>query len=192
MRDDLGAGEGEVHADAKAVLAFWCDELSEDARFATADASDRAIADRFGALRDRVLATQAQGWRATPETLVASIILLDQFSRNLSRGKAAAFEADPLARELTHVALGMGWDQAMPQKWRQFVYMPLMHAEDPDVQHESVALFEALGDVDSLAFARDHADVIEQFGRFPSRNAALGRVSTPAEQEYLSRPDAGW
>ncbi|GAA0729162.1 DUF924 family protein [Sphingomonas japonica] len=192
MRDDLGTGDGEVHAQARAVLAFWFDEIDKEQRFAKDDAVDTVIAQRFGGLRDRVLATRAEGWRDDPETLMAAIVLLDQFSRNLCRGKAAAFDADPLARELTRIALDRGWHAAMPALWRQFAYMPLMHAEDPGLQAESVALFEALGDAEALTFARDHAAVIARFGRFPSRNAALGRISTPAEREYLSRPGAGW
>lgn len=192
MRDDLGTAGSEVHAQARAVIAFWFDELSKEQRFAKDDSVDAAIGRRFGGLRDRVLATRAEGWRDTPETLIAAIILLDQFSRNLCRGKAAAFDADPLARELTRVALDRGWDADMPDAWRQFAYMPLMHAEDPALQQESVALFEGLHEPEALAFAHDHARVIDEFGRFPGRNAALGRVSTPAELDYLSRPGAGW
>ena len=192
MADDLGAAQTEVHADAAAVLRFWFDEVPPEQRFAKDAALDRTIAERFGKLRARVAADAALGWRDRPDHLLAAIVLLDQFSRNLFRDTAAAFATDDLALELARHGIAMGWDEGMPAEHRAFLYMPLMHAEDADVQAESVALFTALGDPENLKFAREHADVITQFGRFPSRNAALSRESTPAEREYLSRPDAGW
>jgi len=93
-----------------------------------------------------------------------------------------------LARE----AIAKGWDEGMPKERRQFLYMPLMHAEDPEAQVLCLECFEALGDERNLKYARDHAEVIERFGRFPSRNVALGRESTEAERAYLSQPDLGW
>jgi len=190
MGGDLGTDAGEVHA--ADVLHFWFDEVPPEKRFARDEALDAEIADRFGALRDAVLASEAAGWRDGPDEILAAIILLDQFSRNLHRGDAQAFAADPLALSLTRAAIATGWDAALDPERRAFLYMPLMHAEDPAVQHESVARFTQLGDAENLAYAHDHAAVIDRFGRFPSRNAALGRVSTPEEQAYLSQPDAGW
>ena len=192
MADDLGGGTGEVHADALAVLRFWFEETPPERRFAKDPALDAEIRRRFGDLRDRVVADGALGWRSQPEHLLAAIVLLDQFSRNLHRDSAEAFAADGLALELTRHAIAMGWEDRYPPEQRAFLYMPLMHSEDAAVQAESVERFAALGIAENLKFAREHADVIAQFGRFPSRNAALGRAPTPAEQEYLSRPDAGW
>ncbi len=192
MADDLGARKGEVHDEAQAVLAFWLDEMPAERRFAKDAALDAEIEDRFGALHARLLATRAEGWRDDPRTLLAAIIVLDQFSRNMFRGSAQAYAADPLALDLTRAALSRGWDAGMSVAERQFLYMPMMHAEDAAVQRESVRLFGTLDDNTILGFATDHADVIARFGRFPSRNAALGRVSTPAEEDYLSRPGAGW
>ncbi|MCP3734411.1 DUF924 domain-containing protein [Sphingomonas sp. RP10(2022)] len=176
---------------AATVLDFWFGLTSEQ-QFAKDDALDRTIAERFGAMRDGVLRARAEGWRDDPDTLLAAIILLDQFSRNLHRGSAEAFAADGLARELTHTAIGQGWESHYPPERRVFLYMPLMHAEDLAEQDLSVAKFEALGIAENIAFARDHRDVIVKYGRFPSRNAALGRESTKAEQAYLAQPDAGW
>jgi uncharacterized protein (DUF924 family) len=193
MRGDLGAGASEVHEKASAVLSFWFGEVPAKQRFAADPALDQEITARFGAMRDAVLVTGAQGWRDDPETLLAAIILLDQFSRNMHRGTAAAFAGDALALDLTREAIERGWDERLdPDEQRAFLYMPLMHAEDQAAQQLSVACFEQLGNAENLAYAREHADVIARFGRFPSRNDALGRKSTPAEKAYLSQPGAGW
>ncbi|RYD52531.1 MAG: DUF924 domain-containing protein [Sphingomonadales bacterium] len=184
-------GAAEVHAGAAQVLGFWF-AMTPEQHFAKSEWLDAEIAERFGVLRNTVLASEAKGWRDDPETLLAAIILLDQFSRNVHRGTAGAFAADALALELTLEAIGKGWDGGMTGDWLQFLYMPLMHAEDREMQRMSVEKFGALGDAYILGFARSHAEVIEKFGRFPSRNAALGRDSTPEEREYLSQPGAGW
>jgi uncharacterized protein (DUF924 family) len=192
MGDDLGAGRHEVHAAASAAVAFWFDETPADKHFAKDEALDRAITERFGALRDRLLASGAAGWDDDPDTLLAAIVVLDQFSRNIYRGSGEAFAADALSLDLTRRALAKGWDEHIPPERRAFLYLPLMHAEDREVQRQSVACFTRLGLAENLDFAKAHRAVIERFGRFPSRNAALGRVSTEAEKAYLSQPGAGW
>jgi uncharacterized protein (DUF924 family) len=190
MGGDLGAGQGEVHAPV--VLDFWFGEVPPEKHFARDPALDAEIARRFGAMRDDVLATDAADWRGNPDTMLAAIILLDQFSRNIHRDMPQAFAADPLALGLTHEAIARGWDEVIDAERRAFLYMPLMHAENPVVQRESVACFTRLGNAENLGYAREHAAVIERFGRFPSRNAALRRASTPDEQAWLSQPGAGW
>lgn len=192
MRDDLGAETVDVHAKAAEVLGFWFDLMMPEQWFSASKSTDEEVEALFGHLRDAVLGSRATGWRDGPETMLAAIILLDQFSRNIYRGTPEAFAADPLALALTREALDRGWDAGLPPERAQFLYMPLMHAEDPGAQALCLKCFEELGDARNLKFARDHAAVIEQFGRFPSRNAALGRDSTPAEKEYLSQPGAGW
>jgi uncharacterized protein (DUF924 family) len=192
MADDLGGAAREVHDEAAAVLAFWFEEVPPDKRFARDAALDAAITERFAGLRHRLLRTDAQGWRGDARTLLAAIVVLDQFSRNIFRGKAEGYAADDLALSLTVEAIAHGWDEGMSVPERQFLYMPMMHAEDAVVQLKSLQHFTGLGDDEALRFAREHADVIARFGRFPSRNLALGRVSIPAEEEYLSRPGAGW
>ena len=182
----------DVHAKAAEVLGFWFDLLMPEQWFRGSSSTDDEIRALFAPLRDHVLATGAEGWRDDPETLLAAVIVLDQFSRNIHRGTAQAFEADPLALELACEALDKRWDADLSKEQRQFLYMPLMHAEDPEMQALCLKCFEALGDPNNLKFARDHAAVIEEYGRFPSRNAALGRESTEAERNYLSKPGAGW
>lgn len=147
---------------------------------------DRHIAERFGKVREEVLKSKAAGWRDTPETLAAAIILLDQFSRNIFRGQAKAFEADPLALELCKEALGKGWVDQVRKPLPSFILMPLQHSENIDDQERSVAEFR---DRDPLnyKFALLHRDQIKRFGRFPGRNQALGRVSTSAEREVIER-----
>jgi uncharacterized protein (DUF924 family) len=179
----------EVHA--QEVLDLWF-ALTMEQQYAKDPAFDAMLRDRFEPLRQEVLASGAAGWRDHPDTLLAAVILLDQFTRNIHRGTAQAFEADALALELTWEALGRGWEDRYPPERRAFLLMPLMHAEDRDLQRLSVERFAALGNPENLRFAEDHAAVIDRYGRFPSRNATLGRASTPAEQEYLSRPGAGW
>ena len=170
---------------AQAVLRFWFDEVGEDRWFAKDEGFDAEIARRFGALRGEVLASGAAGWRGSVDTMTAAILLLDQFSRNVHRGSAKAYEADTLALQLAFEALDRGWSHSAPQDWRAFLLMPLMHSEDPEVQARCVTEFRRLGNALNLDFAIQHRDQIERFGRFPGRNKALGRVSTPEERQAL-------
>ena len=174
------------------MLGFWFEGLMPEQHFKHSERVDRAISERFGPLRDLVLGSGAAGWRDDPEALLAAVILLDQFSRNMHRDTAEAFAGDPLALTLVRIALDRGWEKAMPPERRAFLYMPLQHAEDRALQAESLRRFAEPGLEANLAFAREHAAVIERFGRFPTRNMALGRESTPEELEYLKQPGVGW
>ena len=171
---------------AQAVIRFWCDELKPEQHWKKDPALDRHIAERFGKLREEVLRTKAAGWRDSPETLAAAIILLDQFSRNIFRGSAKAFEADPLALELCKEALAKGWVDKVKKPLPSFILMPLQHSENMADQERSLAEFR---DRDPLnyKYAILHHDQIKRFGRFPGRNKALGRVSTPEEREVIER-----
>lgn len=191
MAADLGTAGAEVH-EAAAVLRFWFEELNEEQHWARDAAMDMEIARRFGPLRERILAKRAAGWRGRPHTLLAAVIVLDQFSRNIFRDHAEAFAGDNLALDLTLYALGQSWDVMLPPHLRVFLYMPLQHSENPRMQQLSLRLFKGSDDPEQLRYARAHAEVIATFGRFPGRNAALGRPSTAEEQAYLSRPDAGF
>lgn len=192
MSGDLVANPHEVHDDAREVLDFWFDEVPPEKWFAKDDALDAAIADRFARIRDDIVANKAQGWRTDAETVLAAVVALDQFSRNLFRGSAEAFAADPLALELTQLAIAKGWDEQLSPEQRVFLYMPLMHSEDAAVQAESIAAFTRLGIANNLQFAHDHADVIVRFGRFPGRNAALGRKTTAEEAAFLAEGGGAW
>ena len=171
---------------AQAVIRFWCDEITPEQHFRKDPHVDRHIAERFGSLRNEVLRTRAAGWRETPETLVAAIILLDQFSRNMFRGSAKAFEADGLALELCKLAMERGWVDNVRKPLPTFMLMPLQHSENIADQERAVAQFR---DRDPLnyKYALLHRDQIKRFGRFPGRNQALGRVSTPEELEAIQR-----
>ena len=170
---------------APAVLDFWFDEVGKERWFAKSDALDECIRTRFAALHGDLLATRAKTWRDTPEHLLAAIIVLDQFSRNLHRGGAKAFAADPIALTLTMLALKRGWDAGMPTERRQFLLMPLMHSESRADQDRALDEFAKLGDANVLDFAKRHEAQIAKFGRFPGRNAALGRRTTADEQDAL-------
>lgn len=182
----------EIGQTAREVLRFWLDETPAAKRFARDAALDAEIAERFGPARDAVLASGAKGWTDDPVDLLGAIILLDQFSRNIHRDSPRAFEADHLALKLARLMIANGWDTGLTGLERQFVYLPFEHSERADDQRESVRLFADLGDAETLRYAHAHKAVIDRFGRFPSRNAALGRRSTPEEEDYLSQPGAGW
>ena len=173
---------------ARAVIQFWCEEISPEQHWKKDPAIDRHIAERFGKVREQLLSTKAEGWRDSPETLAAAIILLDQFSRNIFRGKARAFEADPLALELCKLALDRGWVDHLPKPVPSFILMPLMHSEDLADQERSLAEFRGR-DRQNYRYALLHHDQIKRFGRFPGRNRALGRISTPEERDVIERGD---
>ncbi|MEO8619125.1 MAG: DUF924 family protein [Sphingomicrobium sp.] len=170
---------------SSAVIHFWFDEVGKDRWFVKDAALDGEIARRFGKLRDAVVASDAAGWRDELPTLTAAIILIDQFSRNIHRGSAKAFAADPLALDLTMSALDRDWVAKAPEPWRAFLLMPLMHSEHLAVQDRSLIEFAKLGNPFNLEFARKHHAQIARFARFPGRNKALGRVSTLEERTAL-------
>jgi uncharacterized protein (DUF924 family) len=172
---------------ARAVIQFWCEELTPEQHWTKDPAVDRHIAERFGKLREEVLRNRAEGWRDSPDTLAAAIILLDQFSRNMFRGSPRAFEGDGLALELAKEALAKGWLDQLPVPLPSFILMPLQHSENLEDQERSVAEFRRLGDEQGLKYALMHLDQIKRVGRFPGRNQALGRVSTPEEREVIER-----
>lgn len=180
-----------VREESAAVLHFWFDELTPEQHWTKSDDLDAEIARRFGALRDRALADTSP-WTRDADTLLAAIILLDQFSRNIHRDTPRAFEADPAALDLTLFGIGEGWHRQMEPVRRGFFYMPLMHAEDRGVQRFSLRCFAEPGLEKQTDFAREHAAVIERFGRYPTRNAILDRASTTDELAYLAEPGVGW
>lgn len=174
------------------VLTFWFVECGFDDWFSGASALDTEIRRRF---RDTHLAL-AGGipdlWRASPENRLAAIIVLDQFPRNIYRGTPLAFATDGLALNEAKAALEAGADQAVDPERRCFFYMPFEHAEDLAEQERSVALFSALGLPAFADAAQSHRAVIAAHGRFPHRNAILGRVSSEAEKRYLAELGAGF
>jgi len=177
--------KGDPAEAARAVLAFWFGEVGRERWWVRDIGLDAAIAARFEALRVAVLASRARGWRDDPDTLLGAIIICDQFSRNIHRGSRKAFEADALARELTMLALNRGWDAGLTLEQRQFLLMPLQHSEELADQVRALAEFAALGDSEVAHYAQLHHDQIARFGRFPGRNAALGRRTSEEEQVVI-------
>ena len=143
---------------------------------------------RFEPAVEEAFAGGFDDWRWRPRYCLALILLLDQFPRNIYRGTARAFAGDPRAREFTRFALARGFDRAVPAALRTFLYMPLEHSEALADQDLVVRLFDAWGSADSREYARRHRKVIRRFGRFPHRNAVLGRPSTPEEKAFAAEP----
>jgi uncharacterized protein (DUF924 family) len=167
------------------VVAFW--QAAGPAKWFTKDAAfDAAIRDRFLATYEAAAAGELAHWDSTPEGALALVILLDQFSRNMFRANARTYAADPYARAVADGALARGFDRAVAPDLRTFFYLPFMHSEALADQERCVALYRAVGDAESLRYAEDHADIIRRFGRFPHRNAVLGRATTADEQAFLS------
>lgn len=195
--------------DIDAILAFWLDPKPTTAAesdaawnkwfFQSSPELDRTIDERFGALLRRAVKGDLDGWKATARGTLALIILIDQFSRNVYRGKPEAFAADALALELAREGYASGQFDGFDLTEHLFAAMPFRHQEDVAAQHMAVDLAQrhaimaatqqpALQKAydDSVEWARRHYDVIARFGRFPHRNATLGRQTTPEEAEYLA------
>lgn len=186
------------------VLEFWFGVLDAPHDFPSdrsplwwgADpAVDREITERFGAQLERARAGELDAWCETARGTLALVILLDQFSRNIQRGTPEAFGADAAAAAVCQRAIESGQDSALRPIERAFLYMPLMHAEERALARKCVACFEELsaeiqrhcpeGYPDFLPHARQHAEIVERFGRYPHRNAILNRPSTPEEEAFL-------
>jgi uncharacterized protein (DUF924 family) len=165
------------------VHRFWFEDLRPEQWFRADAAVDEAIRRRFGALHAAVAAQPIDV--PAPGAALARVIVLDQFSRNLFRNSPAAYATDALALATAQAAIDAGLDRELTSAERQFLYMPFQHSEDGAVQRRSIELFASLGMPDVLVFAEQHKDIVDRFGRFPHRNAVLGRRSTPEELEFL-------
>jgi uncharacterized protein (DUF924 family) len=173
------------------VLHFWFEECAPEQWFKKDEAFDRALRGRFLALHGEVSALELGACLAHAETALAATIVLDQFSRNMFRGTPGAFAMDGKALSLADAAVAHGFDRQMPEKRRQFFYLPFEHAEDAATQARSVQLFAPLG-AEDLRWAEAHKVIIDRFGRFPHRNAILGRASTSEEVEFLAGPGSSF
>jgi uncharacterized protein (DUF924 family) len=169
------------------VLDFWFRELGEEFWFTASSDLDERIRRRFLAVHERIIESDACGL-AGPRPLLAGIVVLDQFSRNMFRGTPRAFAADPVARRLAERVIARGLDVMMTHAERYFVYLPFEHSEDREHQALAVRLIEQLRDESWTRYARAHQLVIDRFGRFPQRNAILGRTSSPDELQFLKEP----
>lgn len=174
----------------QAVLGFWFAPGSRERWFRPTPEFDAAVRDGLLGLWEAARSGRLRHWEETPEGALALAILLDQVPLNAFRGRAEAFSTEGLAREVADRAVRRGLDDELPPQRRVFLYMPFMHSEHLPDQDRALALFERAGLGDNARWARHHRAVVERFGRFPHRNAALGRTSTPEETAWLTEPGA--
>ena len=193
-----------IHPRAAEVLDFWFGRAGEahhlqprELWFRKDENFDALCAQRFGPLIDAALGGELQAWTAQPLSMLALVVVLDQFTRNTRRGTAGMFAGDAQALATARALVVAGEDHRLAGVQRQFVYLPFEHSEDRADQRESMRLFTQLGQdepalADLVEWAHKHAVIVERFGRFPHRNAALGRASTPEETEFLKQPGSGF
>nr|WP_295768863.1 DUF924 family protein [Rhodoferax sp.] len=177
---------------AQDILHFWFEELSDQQRFARDAALDATMRERFGAVLRAASRGELFKWRAAPQGRLAEIIVLDQFSRNIHRDTVAAFAQDAQALTLAQELVASGQDYVLDAVRRSFAYMPYMHSESPLIHMQAVALFSQAGLEKTLSFEQRHKAIIDQFGRFPHRNAILGRASTVEELVFLNQPGSSF
>jgi uncharacterized protein (DUF924 family) len=170
---------------AQQILDFWFAEDMPSQWFANNAQFDQLICDKFSALHQKAVAGELAAWENDPQSLLALVILFDQFSRNMFRDTPAAFASDATALRLTKKALAAKMEQALSDNQRAFLYMPLMHSENLADQALSVKLFADFAD--NAQYAKEHYATIAKFGRFPHRNAILNRASTEEELAFLSK-----
>ncbi len=168
---------------AEAVIAFW-KQAGPKRWFAKDEGFDRDFRDRFNAAHMQAARRELEDWLTTADGALALLILLDQYPRNAFRGTAHMFATDPLARLYARTMVDAGLDQQVEPQLRAFCYLPFEHSEDPQDQQRSLALNQQL-DASTYHWAKEHADIIERFGRFPHRNGVLGRTSTDEERAFL-------
>lgn len=176
-----------------AVLEFWFSPQNRPRWFVRSDEFDRAVCERFGELHARAAEGELADWAATPRGALALILLLDQVPRNIFRGTPAAFASDPLALATARAAVDAGHDRDLSQEERVFMYLPFEHSEDLRDQERCLELMGGLSDEPSWReYAEAHRKIIARFGRFPHRNAVLGRESTPEEVAFLTEPNSSF
>ncbi len=178
--------------DYQTVMDFWFCELQPKQWWIKDAALDAQIRQRFAALHTAATAGELFHWRSAAAGRLAEVIVLDQFSRNMFRATAQAFATDSLALVLAQEAVAAGADQQLPAQQRVFFYMPYMHSESLRIHDEALPLFGQPGLENNLEFEHRHRAILERFGRYPHRNAILGRESTAAEAEFLTQPGSSF
>jgi uncharacterized protein (DUF924 family) len=174
------------------VVTFWFEDIEPGMWWVKDAAFDAQIRERFGAALEQAAAGELFAWRDTPRGRLAEVIVLDQFSRNIHRDTPQAFACDPMAVALAQEAVRNGAPDALSPIQRHFLYMPFMHSESRVIQAWADALFRDNGLQQNYDFAVRHRRIIERFGRYPHRNAILGRTSTPEEELFLKQPDSSF
>ena len=174
------------------VLHFWFEELTDKQHFTKDTALDATLRERFGATLEAAARCELFAWRDSAEGRLAEILVLDQFSRNIFRDTPRSFAQDPLALVLAQELVAGGHDQRLSPKQRAFAYMPYMHSESLPIHAQALHLFSQPGTEDNLNFELRHKAIIERFGRYPHRNAILGRTSSAEELAFLSEPGSSF
>jgi len=174
------------------VLTFWFKEIKPSQWWLKDPTFDESVSNRFSGLHCRANACELFRWRKTAEGRLAEIIILDQFSRNMFRDTARAFASDSLALALAQEAVGQGADLELKDQEKGFLYMPFMHSESIEIHEMAMELFAQKGLEKNLDFEKRHFEIIRRFGRYPHRNQALGRISTPEEVEFLKLPGSSF
>lgn len=170
------------------VISFWFSEEAKAKWFEPDDAFDNLLRERFGAASEEAQFGVFDGWADSAEGALALVLLLDQMPRNIHRGTRKAFTGDEKALAVAGEALAKGLDAPLTPDQRNFLFMPFMHSERLEDQERGLVLFERKNSGDGLKFMRLHRDIVARFGRFPHRNAVLGRKSTPEELAFLQQP----
>lgn len=176
----------------QSVLQFWFHEITPAQWWKVDPAFDALIASRFGAVHDQATRGELFSWRAEPRGRLAEIIVLDQFSRNMFRGTPDAFASDALALVLAQEAMALGADVALPMEERVFLYMPFMHSESKLIHAVAENIFREHAPGSNYQFELRHKAIIDRFGRYPHRNAILGRESSPEELAFLKEPGSSF
>jgi uncharacterized protein (DUF924 family) len=174
------------------VLAFWFEATRPEQWFAADPAFDEEVRRRFLSLHETLAAQPRDTLLRDARTALAAIIVFDQMSRNMFRGTARAFAVDPKALDIAGVMVAGGFDRGLTKEERLFCYLPFEHAEDSAAQARGTELILGLGDPELTKWAEAHKAIIDRFGRFPHRNAALARPSTPQEIEFLKAPGSSF
>lgn len=174
------------------ILDFWFGEIEPVMWFKKDDDFDRLLHTRFGHVWQAAVAGELAGWRETIEGRLAEVIVLDQFSRNLFRGTPRSFSCDGMALVLAQEAIRSGECERLSREQRGFLYLPFMHSESALIHRQALQLYTELNNGDQLEFELRHKAIIDRFGRYPHRNAILGRACTPEEETFLQQPSSGF
>ncbi|MEZ8080987.1 hypothetical protein A1OW_24165 [Enterovibrio norvegicus] len=174
------------------VLTFWFEELTPNDWFSKSEELDKQIEARFGDLLKQASRAELFDWRSSAKGRLGEILVLDQFSRNIYRDTPKAFSQDPLALALAQEAINLGIERELSEIERTFMYMPYMHSESQKVHKDAMQLFNSLEDKQSYEYEIKHKEIIDRFGRYPHRNAILGRECTEEETAFLKQPGSGF
>lgn len=174
------------------IQKFWFEDIPPARWWKVDPAFDAEVGERYGTLLAQARCCELHAWRATPEGRLAEVIVLDQFSRNAHRGTPLAFAADPLALALAQEAVAAGADLALPPEQRAFLYMPYMHSESRAIHAVAEPLMRERAPQHTHEFELRHKAIVDRFGRYPHRNAILGRPSTAEEEDFLRQPGSSF